>query len=134
MDLEIYAGRTILVPHQVNGIPHLWIVITEPREQPEMVVIVNVTTRTTFTRINHDFSDSTTILLVEDHRFISKESIVYYKDARLVEVTAVQKLIEHGKFNFHDNCSNEMLLKIQEGCLKSPHTPKKIIQYCQPLI
>jgi hypothetical protein len=126
--LDIYAGRTLLLgtPNQIKR--HLWIVLTNPKGKPndEKVAMVN------FTSLKQD-SDTTIVLESKDHPFVRHETVVYYQDARLAEVILIQKAVKQGLSSFHDDCSNELLEKIQLGLLISPLTPKNIKSYCQEL-
>jgi hypothetical protein len=132
MDLDIYAGKSFLLPHQVNREPHLWVVVTEPSNHLGKVVIVNITTRNAKIRTNYDFSDSTTILKVGDHPFITKESFVYYAYARFSEVNALQAGLSAYK-TLKEDFSAEILSKIQMGCVESPHTPEDVSEYIKLL-
>jgi hypothetical protein len=132
MNLDIYAGTTILMPHQLNGIRHLWIVVTEPAGDPEQVVIVNITSRKINIETNHNLSDDTVILLPSDHSYITRESVVFYGDARMVEVSALQNAIRSSNvFQFHDDCSDEILKRIKDGIFQSPYISGEIENYCR---
>lgn len=124
MGFKIYAGRTLHLPKSLASRPHLWIVITEPNDTPEEVVIVNLTTR-------HPSSDTTLILNTTDHRFIEHETVVYYADARFAPVTAMQNAIRSGVSSFDEDCSGALLERIQLGLFQSPFTPNNIKDYCK---
>ena len=123
MGLKIYAGRAFHLPTSPATKPHLWIVTTEPEGNPEEVVIVNLTTK----RAN---SDITVILDSRDHRFIRHQTVISYADALFTKVVAVQDVIKNGLSKFDDDCSDNLLERIQLGLLQSPLTPKKIKKYC----
>lgn len=124
MGLKIYAGKTFHLPTPPAGKYHFWIAATDPDGIPEKFVMVNLTTK----RSN---SDTTVILDSKDHRFINHETVVYYLDARFVEVSIIQKAIREGISSFDDDCSNEVLERIQLGLMQSPFTPNKIKMYCR---
>ncbi len=68
---DIYPGKCLVWPHREGAQPHLWIVLTEPTGDPAQVVVVNLTTRI-------PTSDATVVLNVGDHKFIKRETVVYY--------------------------------------------------------
>jgi hypothetical protein len=65
-----------------------------------------------------------------DHAYLQHETVVYYADARLVTVGGIEKIAQFPGYGYHDDCSNELLTKIQQGLRTSRYTPKKIKDYC----
>ncbi|MEC4815829.1 MAG: hypothetical protein SAK29_21525 [Scytonema sp. PMC 1069.18] len=131
MSDEIYPGTCILIPKPGHDKRHLWIVLTEPNKiltEPNkdilQVVIVNVTTL-------REGSDTTVILTPGEHRFIRHESVIYYNDAMFAPVDPLCQLAKQKGYKFDDDCSDELLERIQRGLLVSPFTPKKIKKYCE---
>lgn len=120
---EVYAGTTIELPKTSGATPHLWVVLTDPDGDPPQVAIANLTSR-------KSDSDATVILSVGDHSYIRHETVVYYADARLATVESLEKIAQFPGYGFHDDCSPELLKRIQDGLLASRHTPKKIKDYC----
>ncbi|MEJ1971023.1 MAG: hypothetical protein WDM96_00380 [Lacunisphaera sp.] len=53
-------------------------------------------------------------------------TVVFYADARIVDVKHVTAAIQAGTFQTHQDCSPATLLRIQQGLLASPHTSKKV--------
>ena len=76
-------GDTFLLPSRVGGTKHLWIVLTPPDETGK-AVCVNITSRT------QSFCETTVILNLGDHAFISRESVVRYVDARFLNIREVE--------------------------------------------
>jgi hypothetical protein len=120
---DVYAGTTIELPKTSGATPHLWVVLTDPDGNPAQVVIANLTTRKAD-------SDDTVVLNVGDHSYIKHETIVYYADARLATVEGIEKIAQFPNYGYHDDCSDELLGKIQQGLLTSRYTPKKVKDYC----
>lgn len=77
----IKRGDAVLMPKYADATPHMWIVLTAPDANND-VVIVNVTSLK-----NH--ADQTTILKVGDHPYIKHDSVVLYADARIVPAIPV---------------------------------------------
>jgi|SRR5918999_108226 hypothetical protein len=121
---NIYAGRTIELPKTSGGIPHLWIVVTDPEGNPPEVVIVNLTTR----QID---SDTTVVLNVGDHRYIRHETVVFYADARFAKTAGIEAISRFPGYGYHDDCSAKLLSTVRQGLLDSADTPKKIKEYCK---
>jgi hypothetical protein len=112
------------MPKVSGDIRHLWIVLTEPEGQPLEVVIVNLTK-------NKPLADTTCILSPGDHTFIKVETVVHYADARKVPAEPLHALTKLTSYDFHDDCSEELLERIQRGLLASKSTPKGIKAYCR---
>jgi hypothetical protein len=130
MGSDIYAGRSFLLPHHSKSPLHLWIVVTDPYQHElgsNKVVMVNVTTRTTFTNTNHNFCDITTILQPGDHEFIKHESVIQYSDANEAPVNSLEEYLLGNSTMIRDDLSNEILLRIQAGFHLSPYVPKKLL-------
>jgi hypothetical protein len=62
--------------HRPGGIPHLWIVVTEPSGTPAQVAIVSLSSEA-------PGKDMTVRLGIGDHPFIRKPTIVFYPDTNL---------------------------------------------------
>lgn len=120
---KVYAGRCIVWQHDPAIQEHLWIVLSDPEGDPPQVVAVNLTQR-------GNQPDTTVVLNAGDHKFIKKETIVYYADARFVPAGAIEAYANQPGYRFKDDCSDDLLNKIREGLKNSKFTPKKIKSYC----
>jgi hypothetical protein len=120
---NVYSGRCLVWPHEEGAQPHLWIALTDPAGDPPQVVVVNLTSR----RPN---SDTTVVLQIGDHRFIKRETVVSYADARLVDSDVLETYAKTPGNRFDDDCSEALLRQIREGLLNSRFTPRKIKAYC----
>jgi hypothetical protein len=122
----VQVGDTFLIPKRGDEFEHLWIVLTEPDDDGN-AVCVNVTRKELY-------SDTTTVLKPGEHPFISKESVVHYPDAQILNLHKVQKAIDSNPHSYtckaHKPCSDDLFTRIQEGLLDSPHTPKGIKKHC----
>jgi len=127
MPFNINPGDTLLPKlNKHKQTSHLWVVLTKPDEESGKTVIVNLTTK-------RDYSDSTTVLDKGDHPYINRPSVINYAYTKLVKSDDLKKGIESGYIQPYSPFSLTILIKIQKGLLQSPHTPKKIINYCSSL-
>lgn len=102
------------------SISHLWLVITEPFGSPSRVIIVGLTTQ-------RDGSDTTLVLTPGNHAFVRHPTVVFYADAREVEVNLLERLVALDTSRLHaDPCSGDLLSRIRDGLLESSFTPRKI--------
>ena len=117
--LKIGDGIFLEKPDRYS-ISHLWLVITEPFGDPPKVIIVNLTTQ-------RDGSDTTVVLGAGDHPYVTHPSVVFFADARDVEVNHLERLVALDGSRLHgDPCSDELLTSIRDGLLESSFTPRKI--------
>ena len=95
-----------------------------------MAVCVNVSSS------RSSFYDKTLVLQPSEHKFVVKESVVRYSDASMLDLKALDRALE-GNFDFvsikKEPCKPELLQKIQEGLLKSPHVSKDIQDKCRTI-
>ena len=120
---DLKPGDCVLLPSRDRKKPpHLWTVLTPPKAGK--VIIVNFTTK-------RDFSDPSTVLNVGDHPFVKHLTVIDYYKTQLVNVAPLKEGIKNGWFSEHSALKPEILRRVQEGLLKSPHTPKKIKLYYQ---
>jgi hypothetical protein len=118
--MKVYAGRTFLYPD--GGIPHLWIVVTEPSGTPPEVAIVSISSD----RLG---KDDTVKLGPGDHPFIRKPSVVFFPDTRVMPVQAIVSEVQNAQATFHDDCSEDLLERVRDGLLASPATPRRMKEY-----
>jgi hypothetical protein len=123
--MKIYAGRTFMYPN--GGIPHLWIVVTEPSGMPADVVIVSLSS-------DKPGKDDTVKLGPGDHPFIRKPTVVFYPDTRLMPVQAIISEVQNGQASFHADCSEPLLDRVRQGLLASPATPRRLKAYVRERI
>ncbi len=107
-----------LMIRKPGGIEHLWILVTKPDPRNGEVLLVSVTTQ----RLDSD----KTILNVNDHPFVKHPSIVYYADAQITKISAIEAALNNGAIRPRDSVSTQFLARIQDGIGRSAMTPKKI--------
>lgn len=112
-------GDTFILPKPGGAKEHLWALVTAPDPQTGEAIMVNLTTQ-------RPHSDSTTILQPGEHPFVVRPTVVFYADARLVEVRLLENGLRQGIGRKHERLSAEILHRIQVGLLVSPFTPEKI--------
>ena len=79
-------GDSFMLPKPGHDTEHVWVLITRPDPQTHEAIMVNVTTQ-------RPHSDTTTILNDGEHPFVKRPSVIFYADARMVDV----RLLEHAK-------------------------------------
>ena len=128
--MSLQCGDTFLLPKSGKETEHLWIVVAEIDGTAREAICVSVTTR-------RDYSDSTCVLNVGDHPFVNRPSVIFYQDAREMDVALVEKALTSGIRNFvctpHDPCSDALLERIRKGLIDSKQTPKGIKALCRKL-
>jgi hypothetical protein len=96
---------------------HLWAVISDTEQAPDQVVIVNLTSY-------RDDKDQSCILDIDDHPFITRKTLISYRDAKLQETADLAKLSHN--FTQRDPLSVATLDKIREGAKKSRFLPERV--------
>lgn len=112
-------GDSFLLRKPGQDTEHLWVLITKPDPVTGEAIMVNITSL-------RSHSDTTTILYPIDHTFISRPSVVYYSDIKVVDPSRVDNAITLGFGSLHTPFSTTVLRNIQAGVCTSPMTPGKI--------
>ena len=120
--MKVYAGRTLTFANYAGGVPHLWIVVTEPDGTPPEVVLVSLSS-------HGPGKDDTVKLGPGDHPFIWKPTIVFYPDTRLMAVDVIEHEVNNGRASFHDDCSEDLLETVRQGLLASPFPSRRLKSY-----
>jgi hypothetical protein len=128
--LPLKCGDTFLLPKRSTDREHLWIIVAEIDQSTGKAVCVNITTEQTD-------CDKTCQLNKGDHSFVKHASVIFYQDAREIELAKVEKALNAGIKNFvctaHDPCSEALLKRVQAGLIASKQTPKGIKEKCKRL-
>jgi len=107
---------------------HLFVLLTDPIEasgyEGKQVLLVNITTVP-----NGLPYDSTCILNPGEHRFIKRESYVYYAKARIEAANALLRGIKSGQLIPHEIMDQAVVKRICDGLQQSPHTTPKILNF-----
>jgi hypothetical protein len=112
-------GDTVLLPKPGYEKEHLWALITAPDPESGDAIMVNLTTQ-------RSHSDTTTIIQTGEHPFVDRPTVVFYADARMVNVNTLDEGVRQKVVRQHDGLSKELLQRIQNGLLASNFTPDKI--------
>ncbi len=82
-------------------------------------------------------ADTTLILDVGDHTYITKRSVLLYAKAALLDVATIERVISDPKsktnWQRHDCCSAELLERIRKGLIDSKYTKNDIKVLCKKL-
>jgi len=116
------AGDTFLYPLPNE---HLWIVLTNPDANGE-VLVVNITT---VRSADKDSIDMTVTLNPKDHPFVKDLSYVYYRAAMTKQVSELQAEEKANRLRIKECCSPEVLKLVQMGVGASEHTSKIIVKF-----
>ena len=112
---KFLAGNTFYSPHGNKKDYHLFVILNDPIEYDNSMLIVNITTE-------RDGCDNTVILKAGDHPKITDNSYVFYERAILKDTDQIQCWFDI-KFAYPDVEINPSILKkIKDGVCKSPFT------------
>jgi len=112
-------GDTVMLPKPGYEKEHLWALITAPDPESGDTVMVNLTTQ-------RPHSDTTTIIRPGEHPFVDRPTVVFYADARIVDVKNLEAALRQGVVRQHAPLSAELLRRIQDDLFVSDFTPDKI--------
>ncbi len=117
-------GDTFVNDDRAGGPSHLWIVITRPTKERE-VVIVNVTSW-------RSLADPTCVLQPGDHQFVRRKSYIEYRRAKRVSVDEIRVLLNSGGCVEYDTASPSLLERILDGAAERkdyiPHKCRDILR------
>lgn len=118
------AGDTFLIKKKTDLFFHLWILLLDP-EPDGRTIMVNATSR------NPNMPQELTVILnASDHPALTHESIVYYSDARFVNVNEIQAALAMPQICIQKaKCQAVVLQKVQAGLLVSTFTPIGVQEY-----
>lgn len=113
--------------HEESPYPHLWIVLTAPGDHPDdRVVAVSLTTKQTW-------SDPTVELAPEEHPFVDRPTAVRYSNADFYPPQRFIRGVLSGSAKRRPRLSDDLLQRIRRGLLESPHAPRAVKEFCEPL-
>jgi hypothetical protein len=102
---------------------HLYVVVAELSRSPEQVIVVSLTTR-------RAGSDETVVFTAGDHPFIKHDTAINYQDTRRFDKADLLDRINRRFFEPGQSFSDDKITVIQQGLLRSPHTPNDIKSDC----
>lgn len=116
------------MPQRSRGLPHLYIVLTDPEPDTQKAACVNLTSR----KANCDI---TVVLRPRDHPFVTHESVVWYGKAQILDMTLVEKLVQMktGEFicKMQEPCSEALLKRVCDGLMESEDVEHGVKEYCR---
>ncbi len=106
---------------------HLWIVISAPTEEGE-VVCVNITDA-------RHYPESACHINLGDHDFITKPSVIMYKSkgVRLYPVSAIANGFNSGMLKRHPDFKPEVIKRIIDGAFASDDMPPFQLKHIKPI-
>ena len=122
-------GNTLLIQSGPSNENHLFVITHGPSVIPhfhgygvnEKVLMVNASTAYSATQPH----DPACTLAAGDHPFIRHPSFIYYRHARLYDLTHVVNMVNQGVWTPHTPFSAEMLERIIAGVHSSRHIPRE---------
>lgn len=118
------AGQTLYFRESPISKPHLWFILTDPEGPMRRVVAVMLQSAQSFT-------DKTVILEAGDHPFVKHASSIHYSTTKFFKVKRIVRAMKRGLCHLHDNLSQSLLKRAQEGLLVSARTPQAFKDYCK---
>ena len=117
---------TILMPSGATD--HLHFVCCNPVFYPaynrECVLLVNISS------IKQDLEyDTSCILQVGDHPFISKPSYIYYRKADIFGIETIKRSVAQGDFTIHQDCNESVFQRILDGFKISDEVRRRVLQF-----
>jgi hypothetical protein len=91
---------------------HLWMIISDPGNHPDKVVIVNFTSWA-------DWKDQACVVDVGEHPYVHKKTCVNYAGAKIVTLDQLKTLEQAGRLKMHSHLSEALLRRIRQGVLDS---------------
>lgn len=95
---------------------HLWIVLSDPKLNPDRVLIVNLTTLDAR-------KERACILTIGEHPWIHHDTCVNYADSVVTTLQRLNAAGDGGAIYMKDPLSEALLTKIREGALASERMP-----------
>jgi len=111
-------GDTFYFRGHENPFPHLWIVLSDPIQDSEQVVIVSLTTW-------QAYRDDSCILNVGDHPSIKHKTSVYYEKPRFISLDKLRKAKEIGALDPQQSLDKAVLKSMIDGAILSERIPIK---------
>lgn len=107
---------------QTGDWTHIWIVATTPVGADGNALILNVTT------LQPGTQDRSCILKKGDHPSIIDDSVINYGESGRPQVPALASMQENPNIRTFPAISEDVLARIHDGALKSPHLEPKFLK------
>jgi len=115
------SGFKFLYPCYPDTNPHLHVVLTEPDQQGNFLVVWLTSKRSG--------SDPTVVVNPGDHPFIKRPTSVAYFDAQIISKSKLENELKLRIAKPRDPVSDEIFQKIRGGLSKSFYTKRRIKEY-----
>jgi len=119
----ITIGDTFLIGNDKNPIKHLYIIISSPNENNE-VLTVNMTKRRGITG-----EDTSCLLKKGMHPFITQDTLINYHEAFCVSIEDLNNKITSKKIISQKSVSEPVLKMIQDGTKLTGRLPRKFNKF-----
>lgn len=119
-----YKKGTLLVPSGSHSSPegkHLFAIVTDKCADDQHLMV-------SFSTIKEGrFHDPACEVPVGSHKFITQDSYVNYRQARIERVDHLTKCVDGWVFTPNDDISDALLARIQQGIVDSEFVAKRIL-------
>lgn len=114
------CGKTYLLydDDDPTSIPHLHVVISNPNESGQ-IVLVSVTTE-------RAKSDLMTRLAPRIHPFINDPSVVAYNYSKMITCAQLQKMIDAGDAIPREDAAENIVRRAQDGMQETRRAPREV--------
>ena len=75
--------------------------------------------------------DTSSVLDIGDHPFITKPSFIYYRMAEIYSVAGIQLQVAEGNYSVREDCSDAVFEKILSGFNLSNEVKFKVLKFYQ---
>jgi len=98
---------------------HLWVILTDPFGDAAEIIAAPFSSK-------KESSDTTVILKVGDHPFISRDTVIDYALCRIWSREKIAIRVTQRDFEARECVQGTILRTIQLGLINSPRTPRNI--------
>lgn len=114
----IQLGETFVNKEAPGILSHLWMVLSDPKRGPK-IVIANLSTR------RQDEPEHTCVVRPKEHPYVSKESVVRLDQVRVAEMKKLEEAQRNGLLSPSAPLSIALLARIQKALGESPLVPNE---------
>lgn len=112
-------GDTFIIPDKRDGyVPHLWIVISDPSANPELVVLVSMTSF-------EEYKDCSCRIDAGEHPQAKHDSVIDYHSARMISAADLEAKSNDHKIRRREPVSEELLERILAGADTTQFIPNE---------
>jgi len=116
----VKAGDTFFIADR--GVDsHLWVIVSEPENDAERVVLVSMTTY-------ESYKEDVCILDVGDHPRITHKTCIAYNEARMTSLENLIQLRDGARLKLQAPVSEAVLKRIRDGISRSTKIKYKFVE------